>query len=201
MPGTMERSAGSSAGASARSSAGPSGGASADASAGASAAGSAGAPTAGSVVAAAEARCVGVVLKPAVQPVRPRHAHRGWAPEQQRCRRAQGRGGEDHRDQPPCPHADARAGRPSPPGGRSAAASSETALAAGWNAATEMNGRARRRPARGRPPAGFQALSSGSGIVSRDAASRASWAPTVGTTVQVRRSSSGSPGKRAAVGG
>ena len=45
------------------------------------------------------------------------------------------------------------------------------------------------------------ALLTGTGIVSRDAALRASWAPAVVMTASVRICSSGSPGKLAAVGG
>ncbi len=41
----------------------------------------------------------------------------------------------------------------------------------------------------------------GTGIVSRDAAVRASWAPTIVMTAPMRTSSSGSPGKLAAAGG
>jgi hypothetical protein len=44
-------------------------------------------------------------------------------------------------------------------------------------------------------------LPSGTGIVSRDAAFRASWASAIVMTASVRMSSSGSPGKLAAGGG
>jgi hypothetical protein len=44
-------------------------------------------------------------------------------------------------------------------------------------------------------------LPSGTGIVSRDAALRASWASTIVMTESVRICSSGSPGKLAASGG
>ncbi|HJY61637.1 MAG TPA: hypothetical protein VJ418_35090, partial [Streptosporangiaceae bacterium] len=44
-------------------------------------------------------------------------------------------------------------------------------------------------------------LPSGTGIVSRDAALRASWAPTIVMTAPMRMSSSGSPGKLAAIRG
>jgi hypothetical protein len=44
-------------------------------------------------------------------------------------------------------------------------------------------------------------LRSGTGIVSRNAASRASWAPAIVLTAAARICSSGSPGKLAAGGG
>jgi hypothetical protein len=44
-------------------------------------------------------------------------------------------------------------------------------------------------------------LPSDTGIVSRDAALRASWAPTIAMTATMRMSSSGSPGKLAAIRG
>jgi len=44
-------------------------------------------------------------------------------------------------------------------------------------------------------------LPSGTGIVSRNAASRASWAPAIVMTASARICSSGSPGKLAAGGG
>jgi hypothetical protein len=73
------------------------------------------------------------------------------------------------------------------------------------------------RPGQGRPPCGLGVaglhrvtarpgawpggLPSGTGIVSRDAALRASWAAAIVMTASVRMSSSGSPGKLAAGGG
>ena len=50
-------------------------------------------------------------------------------------------------------------------------------------------------------PGSARQLPSGTGIVSRDAALRASWAPTIVMTASVRICSSGSPGKLAAGGG
>ena len=75
------------------------------------------------------------------------------------------------------------------------------------------------RPGQGRPSCGLDvaglhrvtaaagqdpgpaASKPGTGIVSRDAAVRASWAPTIVMTAPMRMSSSGSPGKLAAAGG
>jgi hypothetical protein len=80
-------------------------------------------------------------------------------------------------------------------------------LAAGRNAATdgwaggrnhEVAGIHRVTAAR---PGSARQLPSGTGIVSRDAALRASWAPTIVMTASVRICSSGSPGKLAAGGG
>jgi hypothetical protein len=50
-------------------------------------------------------------------------------------------------------------------------------------------------------PGSARQLPSGTGIVSRDAALRASWAPAIVMTASVRICSSGSPGKLAAGGG
>jgi hypothetical protein len=50
-------------------------------------------------------------------------------------------------------------------------------------------------------PGSARQLPSGTGTVSRDAALRASWAPTIVMTASVRICSSGSPGKLAASGG
>ena len=55
--------------------------------------------------------------------------------------------------------------------------------------------------AAGRPGSWPGQLPSGTGTVGRDAALRASWAPTIVMTAPMRMSSSGSPGKLAAVGG
>ena len=87
-------------------------------------------------------------------------------------------------------------------------------LAARRDAATKKMGRARAladarhasasaagRCGRGRARILARPLPSDTGIVSRDAALRASWAPTIVLTAPMRMSSSGSPGKLAAIRG